>query len=229
MAGLPPQPPAPLGHAPDPVEPDLARRRQYLDRWHSRSRSIHFWRRALPMVIVLIAVGLAAWIGGRSILAKLNQPAKQPQTTVIRMVNPRFYGRDSADRAFVVGAGQAQRDQSGSGAISLDAPTMTMDAEGPNPTHIQAGKGVYRENQKSMDLQGRVLLRDGQGNSFVTPRATIDTKAGVVSGDQGVTGQGPLGQIAASSYGVYDSGKRIVFRGNVRARIEQASPRRRHR
>lgn len=222
MAGLPPEP------LTTPPEPDFERRRRDLDRWHSRSRSIHFWRRALPVVIVLIAIGLAGWIGGRSILARMAAPPpKQPASGVIRMVNPRFYGRDTSNRAFVVGAGEAARDSNNAGSISLNAPTVTLDTEGPSPTHIEAGKGVYRESQKSMDLQGDVLLNDGRGNSFTTPRAVIDTKTGVVSGDQGVKGTGPLGQIAASSYGVYDSGKRIVFKGGVHARIEQSAPRRR--
>jgi lipopolysaccharide export system protein LptC len=222
MAGPSPELPRP----PDPSEP-LARRQAYLNRWRSRSRSIHFWRVALPIVIVIIAIGLAVWIGGRSIMAKMTAPPKQPQSNVIRMVNPRFYGRDTSDRAFVVGAGQAARDSHGGGAIAMEAPTVTLDAEGDNPTHIEAGKGVYDETQKSMDLKGDVLLQDGRGNSFSTPRAVIDTKTGVVSGDQGVKGQGPLGQIAASSYGVYDSGKRIVFKGRVRATIDQSSPHRR--
>lgn len=212
--------PSPNTSAPPP-QADLERRKRDLDRWHSRSRSIHFWRLALPVVIVLIAIGLVGWIGGRSILAKMNAPAKPQQTTVIRMVNPRFYGRDTHDRAFVVGAGQAQRDNNGAGAVNLQSPSVTLDSEGESPTHVQASSGVYREAQKSMDLHGDVVLRDAQGNTFTTPQATIDTKAGVVHGDQGVHGHGPLGQIVASSYGVYDSGKRIVFKGGVHARIDQ--------
>jgi lipopolysaccharide export system protein LptC len=229
MAASPPQPADSPGPGAPHVstEPDLARRQRDLDRWRSRSRSIHFWRRALPVVIVVIAVGLAAWIGGRSIMARLAAPAKQSQSPVIRMVNPRFYGRDTHDRAFVVGAGQATRDSHNSGVIVMNSPTVTMDAEGPAQTHVQATNGVYHEAGKSMDLQGDVLFTDATGNTFATPRAVVDTKAGTVNGDQGVKGHGPLGQIAASSYGVYDNGKRIVFRGRVHAVIDQASPRRR--
>jgi lipopolysaccharide export system protein LptC len=201
-------------------EPDLDRRRRDLDRWHSRSRSIHFWRRALPLVIVVIAIGLGGWIVARGIMARMSAPPKPAETGVIRMVNPRFYGRDTSNRAFVVGAGEAARDSRNPGVTSLQQPTVTLDAEGAAPTHIQAGQGVYRETQRSMDLSGGVQLSDGRGNSFATPRAVIDTKTGVVHGDQGVKGQGPLGQIAASSYGVYDSGKRIVFKGGVHAQIQ---------
>jgi lipopolysaccharide export system protein LptC len=207
-------------------EPDLDRRRRDLDRWHSRSRSIHFWRRALPVVIVVIALGLGGWIVARSIMARMTAPPKPADTGVIKMVNPRFYGRDTSDRAFVVGAGEAARDTRNAGVISLQQPSVTLDAEGPAPTHVEAGQGVYRETQRSMDLSGGVKLTDGRGNSFTTPRAVIDTKTGVVHGDQGVKGQGPLGQIDASSYGVYDSGKRIVFKGGVHAQIQQQPQRR---
>jgi lipopolysaccharide export system protein LptC len=207
-------------------EPDLNRRRRDLDRWHSRSRSIHFWRRALPVVIILIAIGLGGWIVARSIMARMATPPKPADTGVIKMVNPRFYGRDTSNRAFVVGAGEAARDTRNAGVISLQRPSVTLDAEGATPTHVEAGQGVYRETQRSMDLSGGVKLADGRGNSFATPRAVIDTKTGVVHGDQGVKGQGPLGQIDASSYAVYDSGKRIVFKGGVRAQIQQ-QPRRR--
>jgi lipopolysaccharide export system protein LptC len=202
-------------------EPDLDRRRRDLDRWHSRSRSIHFWRRALPAVIVLIAIGLGGWIVARSILARMSAPPKAADTGVIKMVNPRFYGRDASNRAFVVGAGEAARDSRNPGVISLQKPTVTLDSEGAAPTHVEAGQGVYRETQRSMELSGGVQLSDGRGNSFATPRAQIDTKTGVVQGDQGVKGEGPLGQIAASSYAVYDSGKRIVFKGGVHAQIRR--------
>ena len=208
-------------------EPDLDRRRRDLDRWHSRSRSIHFWRRALPVVIIVIAIGLAGWIVARSIMARMSTPPKPADTGVIKMVNPRFYGRDTSNRAFVVGAGEAARDTRNAGVISLQKPSVTLDAEGPAPTHVEAGQGVYRETQRSMDLSSGVKLSDGRGNSFSTPRAVIDTKTGVVHGDQGVKGQGPLGQIDASSYAVYDSGKRIVFKGGVHAQIQQPSKRRR--
>jgi len=49
----------------------------------------------------------------------------------------------------------------------------------------------------------------------------VDTSTGHVTGDSGVRGQGPLGQMAASSYGVYDRGQRIVLKGDVHAHIVQ--------
>ncbi len=64
-------------------------------------------------------------------------------------------------------------------------------------------------------------MKDGRGYNFTTPSAQVDTTTGQVVGNSGVKGDGPLGRITASSYAVNDRGKRIVMRGDVRARIVQ--------
>ncbi len=194
-------------------------RERELAHWRKRSRSIRFWRRALPIVIVSVAGLLVLWIGGRSAIVKLTSP-RGPSGAGVRMVNPRFYGRDTENRAFVVGAAEASRNLANGHTITLSAPSVTLDADGQNPTHVQADKGVYHEDQRRLTLAGQVQL-NSRSYSFTTPRAEVDTTKGVVSGDSGVTGTGPLGRIVASSYGVYDRGQRIVMKGDVRAHIVQ--------
>ena len=136
------------------------------------------------------------------------------------MVNPRFYGRDTSNRAFVLGAAEAARDLRNGHTVTLSAPSVTLDADGQNPTHVQADRGVYREDQRKLSLEGRVQLNT-PAYRFSTPKAVVDTTHGVVSGESGVTGDGPLGRIAASSYGVYDRGRRVVMKGDVHAHIVQ--------
>jgi len=206
--------------APEFGPPDTVTRERDLARWRKRSRAIRFWRRALPGMIVAIAGLLVLSIGGRSLLASLTETKAQKEGGV-RMVNPRFYGRDTSNRAFVLGASEASRDLKDGHRVTLAAPSVTLDSDGANPTHVQAAQGIYREDQRKLNLQGSVQLRDGRGFSFSTPKAVVDTTTGVVSGDSGVQGNGPLGHIVASSYGVYDRGKRIVMKGDVRAHIVQ--------
>lgn len=207
-----------------PPRPDLdligARRRQELERRRVHSRRIQFWRRALPIIIIGIAGLLVLWVGGRSLIVKLASSGS-PKTAGVRMVNPRFYGRDTANRAFVLGAAEASRDLGDERRVTLAAPTVTLDAGGVNPTHVEAVRGVYHEDQRELRLEGKVQVTDGRGYSFTTPTARVDTTSGRVTGESGVQGQGPLGQIAASSYGVYDRGQRIIMRGDVHAHIVQ--------
>ena len=208
---LPPVPPSAPGDA----------RAGERARWRDRSRTIRFWRRALPLVIVGIVALLVLWIGGRSAIVKLASPNVSKETGGVRMVNPRFYGRDTSNRAFVVGAAEAARDAANGHTVTLKGPSVTLDAGGANPTRVAAANGVYREDQKRLNLTGRVDLDDGRGYHFTTPKAVVDTSTGHVTGDSGVRGQGPLGQMDASSYGVYDRGQRIVLKGDVHAHIVQ--------
>lgn len=203
-----------------PSAETLARRERQAEKWRVRSRRVKLWRRFLPIAIGVVGGGLVLWVAGRGVIAQLTTP-KPTSDSVVRMVNPRFYGRDAANRAFVVSAGVAERRTAGSRAISLSDPALTLDAEGANPTSLRARQGVYQEAERQVRLEGGVRLKDKRGYSFATPRAVVDTKAGRVAGDKGVVGQGPLGSIRSSSYAITDRGRRIVFKGDVRARIEQ--------
>ena len=196
------------------------RRKQELQRFRRRSDAVHFWRRALPVLIVAIAGLLFLGIAARSVMDRMSA-GKGPTSAIVRMVNPRFYGRDSSDRAFVVGAAEASRDMRTGRTVTLSAPSITLDADGKNPTHVQASTGVYREDLRSLVLKGEVELKNQRGYAFSTPEAVVDTSTGLVSGKAGVRGDGPLGHVVASSYGVYDQGERIVMRGDVHAHIVQ--------
>jgi lipopolysaccharide export system protein LptC len=207
-----------FGPSPDVV----ARRRQASERWARRSRSIQRWRKLLPIAIGVVFGALLLWLVGRGVVARLTTP-KQTGDSVVKMTNPRFFGRDASDHAFVVAAQSAERRQSDTTSIILTGPSLSLEAQNSGSTRLQAARGVYEEKQRQVRLEGGVKLDNPQGYSFSTPRAVIDTQKGVVTGDQGVQGKAPLGQIAASSYGVYDRGRRVVFEGNVHARIEQPS------
>ena len=194
-------------------------RHEQMERWRRRSGAIRFWRRALPAVIVVIGGVLVAWVAGRSLIIKTTQP-KPPQAAGLRMLNPRFYGRDSGNHAFVLGAAEAARDGHTGKAVTLAAPNLTLDAGGPRPTTVQAAQGVYHEDQRQLALNGKVEVQSG-GYIFHTPDATVDTAKGAVYGTSGVEGHGPLGRVTAKSYGVYDRGKRVIMKGDVHARIVQ--------
>ena len=207
-----------------PQEADPERRRGELQRWRQRSRAIHFWRRALPGVIVAVVAALGLWVGGRSLFIKYTTPPKPPPASSgLRMLNPRFYGRDKSNNAFVLGASEAARDSASSKSVVLSAPHLTLgDGAGADATtHVHAEHGVYHEDQRQLSLDGQVQIHSSDGYTFVTPNAQVDTSKGEVQGESGIQGEGPLGHIAASSYGVYDRGKRIVMKGDVHAHIVQ--------
>ncbi|MGZ8362785.1 MAG: LPS export ABC transporter periplasmic protein LptC [Caulobacteraceae bacterium] len=208
------------GADPEFVTPETAeRRRRQAEAWRKRSARVQRWRRILPIAIVTVIALLGLWVGGRGMIARLMEP-KTGDGSTVRMVNPRFYGADAQSRAFVVAAKSAERPRLGGAAVKLEGPALTLDADSDSPTRVQAGSGLYHERQRTIDLRGGVTVNT-QDYRLVTPKAHIDTRAGRVAGSEGVKATGPLGTVAASSYGVYDRGERIVFKGGVRAHIEQ--------
>ena len=74
-------------------------RREQVLRWRRRSRVVRAMRIVLPGMIGLILAGLAAAVAYNAFLAEPLQPSET--AAPIRLVNPRFIGRDDKGRAFV--------------------------------------------------------------------------------------------------------------------------------
>lgn len=187
-------------------------RRTSIRAWRRRSRIIAVLRIVLPGLIVLILAGLAGSVAWNSLTAQPVQSGSD--TDPIRLVNPRFVGRDTKSRAFVLTAATATRDPNEYQKVYLDKPALVLDDEGPDPLRITAKTGVYHEDTGKLEVSGGVRLAGARG-AFDTAESLFDTKSGELVGSGPVHGQGALGEISAKSYGVYDKGDRMVFRGGV--------------
>jgi lipopolysaccharide export system protein LptC len=193
-------------------------RRAEVMRWRRRSRAIRGLRILLPTIIGLI---LAAMVAAVAINALTGAPRQPKETsTPIRLVNPRFVGRDDKGRAFAITARSATRDPDDYQRVVLDQPALVMDAEGPDPLRLVAREGVYNEGSYKLDLHGGVKLVGAKG-AFETAASLFDTKSGEVLGSGPIQGSGSLGEIQAKSYAITGKGQRMIFRGGVHTRLER--------
>ena len=87
---------------------------------------------------------------------------------------------------------------------------------GDPPTRITALRGVYREDTSVLNLDGDVRYADPLGWRFLTKNAVVDTRRDLVTGNQGIKGDGPSGEFSADRYVIYNQGERVILRGNVR-------------
>lgn len=202
------------------VVPNAARRERGMERWRARSRLIHRMRRILPVAMATILLLLAGWVIVGAILARLGDahPAGQ---ALIHMTNAHFFGRDSSSRPYILSAAEASRDDKDLQLVTLQLPTLTLDAGTPQSNRVSADAGVYREDNRMVRLWGHVALQTGNGNLFRTDQAFVDTVHGTVHGPSPVTGIGPSGEITAHAFDVYDRGARVVFRGEVHSRMKR--------
>ena len=192
-------------------------RRVDFERWRRRSRLIRTLRIVLPGAIAVIFMGLVGSVAWSTFNA---QPkAARGGDEPIRLVKPRFIGRDDKGRAFVLTAESAIRDRLDYQRVMLKTPSLVLDEGGPDELRINGASGIFHEQNGKLELSGGVKLADTK-NTFNTAASLFDTKTGEVIGSGPIQGAGGLGEINAKSYGVYDKGERMVFKGGVRARIE---------
>lgn len=205
---------------------DEARVAATAEAFRARSRRVRLLRRILPAVILVLAGGTISWIVLRTVMSDVERKAGSSRE--VRLDRPMFHGQDAEGRSFVIGAEGAVRD-SQTGRFRLVAPALKLNLGGRKVTEMTADGGVYDETAKTVTIGPNVRISDGgSGFTLVTPEAVVDTSTGIVTGNKGVQGTGPLGTINASSYSIYDQGDRVVFSGSgdnkVRGTFSPAHP-----
>jgi len=196
-------------------DPRLARERN-IARWRRRSAIIRVLRIVAPGAIAAILLGLAASVAYNSMRPGGDQPTETNQP--IRLLNPRFVGRDEQGRAFVITALSATRDPQEYQKVHLVRPALVVDEQGPDPTRITSATGIFHENTGQLEVAGGVRMASSQ-QTFETATSQFDTKTGELVGSGPVHGSGALGEITAKSYAVRDKGARTIFQGGVHARL----------
>jgi lipopolysaccharide export system protein LptC len=185
-------------------------------RWRRRSQIVRTLRIAAPGLIAVILVALGVTIALNTMKPAIQQAQETNQP--IRLINPRFQGRDDKGRAFVITAASATRDPREYSRVILDHPAVVLDEQGPDPTRIVAQRGVFHENTGQLEVGGGVRMASSR-QTFETESSRFDTKTGELIGSGPVHGSGALGEISAKSYAVTDKGDRMVFNGDVHTRI----------
>ena len=142
----------------------------------------------------------------------------------IRMVNPRFTGRDETLVPYVVTADVAIRRQDGApGVTELERPRLDYDFlnAGDDASRVLAQTGRYDLPNRILELNSDVNLSTAGGYTFDSDHARVFLREERVVGEQPVEGTGPMGSIRADRYEIRDGGNHIVFEGRVRARLIQ--------
>ena len=196
--------------------PDVHIRSDF-DRWRRRSKLLRRLRVILPATIGVILLGMAGFVVQTTVLGREASPAKTDAP--IQLVNPRFVGKDEKGRAFIITATSAERDENDYQRVLLNQPSLVLDAEGESPSKVTAKTGVYSEDLRVLNLDGGVKM-SGSNADFNTQSSIFNTATGELEGQGQIAGVGPLGEITAKSYGVYDKGERLVFKGGVRGRLD---------
>lgn len=190
-----------------------------MDAWRRRSAIIRVLRWALPALMGALVIALAGYFTLSSIRAGETLP-KVTQTE-IKLVGARFMGRMADGRSFLIGAGSAKRSDTLMQEVILTDPILNLGGETGAPARMTARQGVYDEKTRILRLSGDVRIDNGKGQRIATNDSIIDTRTGKISGQKGISGDGPLGQVQSNAYEVDRETGRVIMKGRVRARIEK--------
>ncbi len=131
-----------------------------------------------------------------------------------KMLNPRFQGLDSSNQPFYITADSATQESEEVVLLSNVSGDMSLSDGGWASVTAEHGTMYTEENR--LVLQNNVHLFTGDGNEFITEKATVYTEKNIIEGDEPVKGQGPSGNINAGGFRVEDGGKKIIFNDRVK-------------
>ena len=81
---------------------------------------------------------------------------------------------------------------------------------------LSAETGLYDRGGQMLKLKGAVNLFHDTGYELHTSAARIDLARGTASGEEPVSGHGPLGTLTSHGFKVLDRGTRLLFTGKSR-------------
>lgn len=173
---------------------------------------------AILLVVLIVLPMLEKRSGARLsfVTEEAANAVKSDGANAPSMSKPIYEGSDAKGRRYRITGGKAT--QITSEMIELDNVEAQLDS-GESAVSVRADKAQYMQEAKKVELIGNVNVVHAKGYHFVTPAATIDTNTMDVTGNQEITGDGPMGKLLATGFEIRDNGKSIRFGGTSRVNV----------
>ncbi len=176
----------------------------------------------LPAIALLLLVSIAVW-------PELDRASEQARVAFRRlsgaiegatMLDARYRGIDERGRPYSV---TAERARQGSGdRVDLTEPKGDMRLENGGWLFVEARAGVFLQKANQVDLARQVMLYRDDGMTMRTESLVLDLKSGAAAGVEPVQVEGPLGQLEARGFVLFEKGAVIQFTGPARMVVNGA-------
>ena len=188
------------------------------------SRRYSRFVRAMKLVLPALALALIALVAFWPHLTSKDRSFRLGFTAIglssgedPSMVNVRYVGTDRKDRPFTVTADLARNMDAKGAVVSLESPKADVLMQDGTWLLLSARTGIYKSNEKTLDLVQRVNLFHDSGYEFHTEQARIDLATSSAEGDKPIQGQGTFGEMTGSGFKISDQGRTLLFKGPARA------------
>ena len=192
------------------------------------SRRVGRLRFILPVTAVLMLLVVMAWPwlngGYHGLIMPVFSQVMGDDVDPMRMLKPRYVGRTKKQEAYEVTASSALLDPSNPNRIRLDQLIAVVERSTDDDVRLRADEGLYYRDRETLDLKGDLELRFGGRYTFKTSEASVFFASGEVVGATPVTGEGPIGTLAADRFNIREGGDRLRFDGRVQVVYQPAAP-----
>ncbi len=196
---------------------------------------VKFLRRVLPVFAVIGLAIVIAWplyselkerIKSKTSITRLKSKEisitlpKAGQPAQLQVTKPEFTGRDDQNRSYKVTAARVVQDvpldQMTQGAMRLEQPvaTIVLNNETKANATLQALDGIYDQKKQTLQLDRDVTLQHSDGYVLRMEDLYVDFLQGSSITQKPVSGEGPMGQLAADALELRDKGAHIILHGH---------------
>ncbi len=182
-----------------------------LEQARKRSRFIRVLRTAFLSGAVVSAAILVGALIGSAFDGDGTVQRAVGSSEVVTMLNPRFSGRDSFGRSFVLTADTAQRQRANDDLVELKNPRLVDEMN----RVVTAPRGFYDQATQTLELFEDVQAEEADGYVFNSTHAKFFVADSRVEGIEPLVGTGPIGDIRSDRYEILEDGSSIRLKGNV--------------
>jgi lipopolysaccharide export system protein LptC len=199
--------------------------------WSARARStamdalrytqfVGVMKRALPVAAFAVISAVLAYFFVARQPARVNLGYERlgHVENDLSMIKPRLTGQDGKGNPFVITAAAAVQDAKNPKRVRLTKVEADL-TQGAGWLNADAASGTADMNAGMLQLEGGINVFSDQGYELHTKSALVDLKKSVVHGHDGVTGQGPLGNIRADEFHFDRDSKLLTLSGHVQMTI----------
>ncbi len=176
----------------------------------------------LTLVAAGIAVLLGIWpaLNEREVSFTLSYEDVAESDDQIRMINPRFVGKDRLDRVFTVSASSGLQDTPDDPRVRLENISASLDLGDGVRIVATSKSGTYFVDQNLLELGGDVVLETTDGYRFTASKARFDLEKNIASSRDALGGYGPLGRFLSAHFEIRVDEKIAIFEGGIRMRLD---------
>lgn len=177
------------------------------------SKFIRALRLTLP-VIALLLVAIVFWASQSQDFTPTprDEVLSEPQGQT-ELLNPRFESADKDKQPFTITAKKATQDQADPDLVYLEKPVSDMTSKDGHWIAIEADKGLYKQEARTLKLMGGMRLFHDQGYEMVADEADIDMLKQTAITKGAVEGRGPMGTIKAQKLRADGTTGTMIFEG----------------